>query len=733
LDGGEYLKEASLSRRIEAPPFIFELDGRADGIIIKKNGRAIVEEIKSTTRPIETVEPLAAHWAQAKCYAFMLGGLPNGLPNGLPGDSPGGLIVRLTYINVETDDTKEFEEHITGDEAETFTRGVAERYAAFAAMIDEITAKRDESAKELPFPFDGYRENQRRFAGTVYRTILKGEKLFAQAPTGTGKTISTLFPAVKALAENHADKIFYVTAKTITRGVAEEALDLMAKKGLDARSVTLTAKEKICFHEKTACYPEGCACAKGHFDRVNAAILDILRVETVIKRETVETYAKRHNVCPFEFSLDITTFADIIICDYNYVYDPSAGLRRFFSGDSGDRIVVLHDEAHNLVDRAREMYSAALSKTAFTAARKDAENAAVRKALSKITRLLDGFGDGILFTQKPPPELFELLQAFCAKSGAWMAQNPLVTDRFLDLYFSALDFSRAMGFYDERFVFCSERENRDVTIKIICLDPSRLLAKTQKNIKAAVFFSATLTPAEYFIRSLGGDEGDLALRFPSPFPRANLCLLVDGTISTLYKNREASLLDVADRLYKMVSGKHGNYMAFFPSYAYMRRARETFETMHPDVTTVEQTPNMTESEREQFLNRFAPGGVLLVFAALGGMFAEGVDLAGERLVGAAVVGVGLPLITPERGVMRDYYDAAGLNGFDYAYTYPGFNKVLQAAGRVIRSSGDRGVVLLIDARFLRRDYINMFPPEWTGFKRVNAATTRTALRSFWNG
>ncbi|MDR1066982.1 MAG: PD-(D/E)XK nuclease family protein [Clostridiales bacterium] len=710
LAGDEYLKEVALSRTLDVPPFSFEVDGRADGITIKKDGGVIIEEIKSTVRPLDDIDkPSERHWAQVKIYAYMLNKERTG--------------VRVTYISVENDELREFDEYITREEAKAFFVSVAERYVAFAELSVRLTRESDESAKQMSFPFESYRDNQRNFAVAVYKTIASGKKLFAQAPTGSGKTVSTVFPSIKALGEGLIDKIVYVTAKTPARSVAERTLHAMSRKGLVIRSVTLTAKHKICFLERPACYPEKCARANGHFDRVNAILIDMLNHETIMTREIIVKYAAARDVCPFELSLDAAIFADVIICDYNHVYDPAANLRRFFEKK---RVVALHDEAHGMADRARDMYSAKLTEADFSEVIKQGVGA--KKSIVKIKRWFDSMEEGVFFNKEPPSEFSRLLTDFSAKIDR-MAIQGAVSDLLLDLYFKVLDFTRAFSFYDERFIFRLERSGHEISVKIICLDPSVLLAETQKKISASIFFSATLTPAKYFMRSLGGDSDDLYFRASSPFPRDNLCLLVDGTVSTFYKNRRSSLPEVVDRLYKMISGAAGVYMAFFPSYEYMRQASEAFSSTYPELNTAVQTPDMTESEREVFLRNLTQSAESsLVFAVLGGIFAEGVDL---RLKGAAIVSVGLPLITPERSVMSEYYEAAELDGFKYAYVYPGFNKILQAAGRVIRSENDKGVVLLIDSRFLRRDYVEMFPPEWNGFKRVSAQSISGAISAFW--
>ncbi len=616
-------------------------------------------------------------------------------------------------------------------------------YYEFAEMDVRRVSDRDETVKVLNFPYGEYRKGQRDLAVSVYAAIKNGKKIFAQAPTGTGKTISAIFPAAKALGEGLCAKVFYATAKTITRQIAEEALLHMTRDGLRMRSVTLTAKDKICFCETRRCNPQDCTYAAGHLDRVNAAIKDVIKHEHIIIRQTIEAYAQKHRVCPFELSLDVTQFCDFVICDYNHIYDPRAQLKRFF-GNAKTNFVVLNDEAHNLVDRARDMFSAVLKKSMLTdAAHALPARSAIRRSTNKIAKYFselkkERLTNAAVVTDKAKPEgLYKLLPDFITKCDAWLQENHGAEgegfETVMQVYFGVLDFVRIYELFDERYVTFYEGGG-DVTVKLFCLDPSFLLGATHKKVRSSVFFSATLAPLPYFRTILGGADDDFVLRLMSPFPRENMCLLIEPTIPTRYRDREAGYARIADAISAVAAPKKGNYLVFFPSYEYMNVVVAAFTAQYPDTDVLVQTPSMTDDDREAFLARFAPDNprTLVAFGVMGGIFSEGIDLKGERLLGVIIVTVGLPLISEERNVISRYYDDVGAGGFEFAYMFPGMNKVLQAAGRVIRTETDRGIILLIDGRFLNASYRDLFPPEWDGyFKTRGTNDIRSRVDTFW--
>ncbi len=720
MDGGEeYISEIQVKYQTEYQDFSVIIEGRIDGVLLD-NGSPVIDEIKTTTLPMEMIDedlnPL--HWAQAKCYGFIYAE-QNGLNS---------LDIQLTYFNVDTQEIKKIRKPYELRDLKEFFFSIVDRYLVWARLSRDWCAKRDASARALQFPFSTYRQGQREMAVAVYKTIEEAKKLFVQAPTGTGKTISTLFPAVKAMGESKTGKIFYLTAKTIARQVAEEAIDRMRACGLAYKSITLTAKEKICFKEHSNCNPEYCEFAQGHFDRVDDAIWDIFNNESSFTRDAIEAYSKKHRVCPFEFSLDLSLWADAVICDYNYAFDPRVYLKRFFQYNGGDYTFLI-DEAHNLVDRSREMFSAEIYKSWFLQLRRryNSKKTGLYKALSKVNSALlelrkKNEPKSSYVQSEEPKEIYKLLKDFTKEAENFLSQARYSEDHseLLEVYFNVLGFLRIAEFYDDSYVTYMERYRSEVRLKIFCLDPSYRLREALQRGRSAIFFSATLTPIEYFRDILGGDEADYRMVLSSPFDRDNLCLAIVSSISTKYANREKSYEEIAKYIHEAISKKTGNYLVYFPSYKYMEEVLAIFEDMFPDAKTIAQSNTMTEEEREAFLDQFKPttDELLIGFAVMGGIFSEGIDLKGDRLLGAIIVGVGLPQICLERDIILDYFrDKNGL-GFEYAYMYPGMNKVLQAAGRVIRSEEDKGIVLLIDERFANYQYKKLYPRHWSHYKEV---------------
>lgn len=741
----EYMSEVFLSHSFEHEGFEFVLEGRADGIIVDKESiniedneniivRAVIDEIKSTTRPLDIIEEdyNELHWAQAKCYGYIFA-LQNSLFS---------IGIQLTYYQVDTDEIKYLVKEFTAVELREYFYGLIDKYIVWAELTEKWTKIRNDSIKKIAFPFDSYRKGQRELAVAVYRTITEEKKIFVQAPTGIGKTISTIFPAVKAMAEGRTSKIFYLTAKTITRQVAEEAFTRMRQRNLQFKTITLTAKDKVCFNKGAGCNPEACEFARGHFDRVNFAIMDILEKEKDLSRDKVEEYSRKYNICPFEFSLDLTLWVDCVICDYNYVFDPRVYLKRFFLDNGGDYAFLI-DEAHNLVDRAREMFSAELSKKTFLDLKKVMKDKQpkISKALGKLNSYMLEMkklcGDNKSYIQKNEPEgIYPLLKKFVKESEEWLTKNEKSEghEELLQLYFDTLAFIRISELYDERYVTYVE-DNGEVRIKLFCLDPSYLLGEAVKRGRSAVFFSATLAPINYFKEILGGSEEDYIMRLSSPFDRENLCLMVADRISTKYKDREKSYDDITEYIKAVIDKNPGNYLVFFPSYKYMTEVYNRFIDKYSGMEVLLQGTSMSEEEREEFLNKFIPevDKTLVGFAVLGGIFSEGIDLKGDRLVGAIIVGVGLPQICLERDIIKDYFQKKKRLGYEYSYMYPGMNKVLQAAGRVIRSDTDRGVVLLLDERFSSAQYQNIFPSEWfPNIKIRNSDEVAAELEGFWS-
>ncbi|MDD3430059.1 MAG: ATP-dependent DNA helicase [Oscillospiraceae bacterium] len=736
--GKHYKAEVSLSITQQLNDVTYTVFGRADGIITE-SAEVCIDEIKTIEIPLETLtsETYPVHWAQAMCYGHIL----------CCNEKISQLTLQLTYYQIDTDEVKQFRRQFTAAALADFFVDLLQQYEKWALLTLSWQATRNASLQQLSFPFSGYRRGQREFAIAVYRCIAEQQRLFACAPTGTGKTMSTLFPALKAMGENYGEKIFYLTAKTITRQAAQEAIGILAStmpasSPLQLKSIVLTAKDKICCMQERNCTPEACPRAEGYFSRINDALYTILQNNTVFDRALIEAYAQQYCLCPYELSLDLSTWCDCIICDYNYLFDPVVHLMRFFEGRGGDYTFLI-DEAHNLVERSREMYSAILDKNAFFELRKQMgkEHKKLYAALGKINTAFIALrhlcGSKKQYTQpKLPQELDTPLRDFIRYAEEWLNDNKgnALEQEMLSLYFNTKFYMRIADNYKENYTTLIYLSGSNVIVKLFCLDPCTFLDDSLKLGNAAVVFSATLNPLDYYRDLLGGRENTKILNIESPFCTANLGVYVADTISTKYINREQSCADIVKMLYTFISKRQGNYIAYFPSYAYMRLIYEAFCGAFPDIQVLLQESEMDELARETFLNRFQADTThtLLGFCVLGGIYGEGIDLAGERLIGCAIIGVGLPQIGSERDVIRDYFNEKNGYGFDFAYRYPGMNKVLQAAGRVIRTEQDKGAVLLIDDRFTTSAYQQLFPKHWQQFKTIkNCSQLEQELDAFW--
>lgn len=726
--GQEYQPEVRLSYLYEQDGMNIEIHGRADGIIQEDTGFCI-DEIKSTTRDLDLLDEMFSeiHWAQAKCYAFIYAAQTD----------LKAIDVQLTYYNLDNGETRILRHTYTFEELKEFFISLVGSYLRWAKRIQVWKEIRDRTIKNLVFPYRSYRAGQRELIIATYKTIEQGKKLFVQAPTGIGKTIATLFPGLKALFSGLISQIFYLTAKTITRTVAEKALIELQNQGLRIKRLTLTAKDKICFQPEDPCDPEKCIYAKGYYDRVRLGIADIFEHD-IWTRSEIEEYARKYSICPFEFSLDLSPWADIVICDYNYVFDPRVYLRHLFL-EGGDYLFLI-DEAHNLVDRAREMFSAELMKKPFLELKKEVKGSypQLAKRMQKVNLQMGKLKKERMedFQKNSPDVLYPSLHQFIQEAERFLKEEKDAPwkDKLLDLYFQVQGFIRASEYYDERYVTLYKESKENFNVKLYCLDPSRLLAEAFKRGRAAILFSATLSPIEYFMKILGAEESAYKLKLKSPFDEKKLCLMMHTGISTRYTQRETSYDPLAEVISTVVNSRKGNYLIFFPSYDYLLRVYDRFDSQNQGVRTLVQTPGMSEAEREAFLAQFQkdPDESLVGFALMGGIFGEGIDLKGSRLSGAIIVGVGLPQLCLEREMIRSYFQSTLNQGFEFAYMYPGLNKVFQAVGRVIRTEEDRGIVMLIDERFGHLSYIRLFPPEWKNILSISKLPEiQEVIQSFW--
>ena len=732
--GGNYRAEVPLKYAAldEEEDIELLVEGRADGIF-EEDGIVTIDEIKGVYMDLERLtEPVAVHMAQAMCYGYFY----------CCDRNLDGVRIQLTYCNLETEEIRRFHEDRSKEELEAWFRSVIHEYFKWARYLCHHELQRNQSISGLEFPFP-YREGQRDLAVAVYKTISRKKRLFIQAPTGIGKTLSTIFPAVQAMGAGKASKVFYLTAKTITRTVAEEAFRILRSRGLVFTAVTITAKEKLCPMEKTECNPEACPYAKGHFDRVNEAVFDILHLEQEMDRETVLRYAEKYRVCPFEFCLDISSWTDGIICAYNYVFDPNVRLKRYFAdGASGDYLFLV-DEAHNLVSRAREMYSASVYKEDFLEVKR-----IIKGKSPRLERQLDRCNK-LLLSMKRECGDWQLLEDVTGLAAGimtafsymetFMEEFPEFPERetVLDFYFCLRDFLNIYEELDGHYqIYEENREDGSFLVRLFCVDPSRLLSRCMDQGASTILFSATLLPVRYYKTLLSGNQEDYAVYVNSPFPEENRLLMVAEDVSSRYTRRSPSeYRKVADYIRIVTQSRPGNYMVFFPSYQYMGEIDEILEEEPLEADLLVQGQGMGEAEKTEFLEEFEKerSHSLAAFCVMGGVFSEGIDLKEERLIGVIVVGTGLPMVCAEQEVLKGYFDETEEKGFDFSYQYPGMNKVLQAAGRVIRTPEDRGVILLLDDRFLRRDHLELFPREWERFQVVNRGNAARCLEDFWNG
>ena len=776
--------------------YVLKLEGRADGIIADidedDDGNRIpvsdvtIDEIKTMQADVTKLkEPVYVHKAQALVYGYIY----------LNRYKLEHINIQMTYCNPETEKIVRFTEEYDKNRINSWFEQLVGDFKRWMDYVFDERIIRNESIHKLSFPFE-YRAGQKNLVASVYKTIEQGQKLYIQAPTGVGKTISTVYPSVQACGRGLADKIFYLTSKTITRTVAEETYSILRDKGLHFTTVTLTAKDKICHMDERNCNPDVCEYAKGHFDRINDAVYDIITHESVIDREKVLEYSVKHKVCPFEMSLDVSYWCDGIICDYNYLFDPDASLKRYFSDGAKGDYIFLVDEAHNLVDRARQMYSATLVKEDFLKCKNLVKDIDKRLASSlekcnkymlSLKRMCDKEYIIVDNCGTFPASLstcFSYMQKFLDKHK----KNP-VCDEMMDFFFKVRHFLNMYDCADDKYVTYAELDkDGDMLLHLYCVDPSENISLRLSQGKASVMFSATFLPVNYFKEMISGDISDYAVYAHSPFDTSNKRVIVGRDVSSRYTRRNINeYTKIADYIRKMVTSRHGRYMIFFPSYSYMQSVYDIYikkyentilelsaalndENINDENTAkkgqeqqreqqkeqpekqeekeqqkeyegkavyniIKQPSNMKEADKESFLSLFMENEKTDIagFCVLGGIFSEGIDLRGDALIGVAVVGTGIPMVCRQRNILRDYFDSHGKNGYQYAYVYPGMNKVLQAAGRVIRTDNDKGIILLLDDRFLTKEYELQYPREWDKIYPCDAGCVSEYIDDFWKG
>ena len=729
--GGNYLSEYFLSEQFHVEDFDVTLEGRADGIIDLGN-TAIIDEIKSTIVPLEEYYESQKEWhlGQAKCYALMYA----------HEHCYTSVSIKLTYIHQIDKSTlvKTFD-YLTS-ELEKDIEDLLIEYIEFFKIVFNKKVKRNESAKTLEFPFSNFRDGQKELAKYTYGIAQKGGILFVEAPTGIGKTISTLFPSVKSFADSDNDKIFYLTAKNSGKEMAFNASKLLLNNGLEASAIEILAKDKVCFCPGKACNPDECPYAKDYYTKIRKIVKDSIINRNLFSTEDIIEIAKHHAICPFELSLDLSLYNDIIVCDYNYFFDPIVYLKRFFDSDASN-VLILVDEAHNLVPRARSMYSASFDSFTYKQVKHSLihfEHKKFKNAQKRMTKFFNQFNEFPVGDTKvgmlTKSDLRGIENYLLACSDINKNHHSVVTDEFTDFYFELNKFIKLIEFYDETFaLYVSKKNEKDCRINLFCIDPSEHIKRTVDQVKGKIFFSATLSPTEYYIDVIGRYNFNPMLVLPSPFNKDNLKLLVAPKVSTRYKDRQSTVSEVADYIKEFVSHKTGNYFIYVPSYEYLDLIVP--HLVSNDFELLVQEKDMSEEDKERFLSCFvdSPSKTMLGVAVLGGTFSEGIDLEGERISGVVVVGVGLPQLCFERNLIKDYYQKTKKKGYEYAYISPGINKVMQALGRVIRSEKDRGVALLIDDRYLTEEYHDLFKSTYSHYEVVTSKDDiKEQVENFWS-
>lgn len=731
--GSHYQPEVSLKKDTEYDDLILRVEGRADGIFLQDE-QFCIDEIKGVYKKLELMEePVLVHRAQALCYAWIY----------LDAHDLEKIDIQMTYAHLDTEVIKRFRETLTRAELKQWYEELTDSYHKWLAYQIEWRKKRNESMENLEFPF-AYRKGQRKMVSGIYHAISKKEQIFIQAPTGVGKTMSAVFPAVRAIGQGMAETVFYLTARTITRTVAQDAFEILRDRGLLFKVITITAKEKLCFCDKPECDPEKCPYAKGHYDRINDAVYELWTTEQSFDRETLLRHAQKWQVCPFEMSLDLAVWMDGVICDYNYVFDPNVCLKRFFGENVSGNYLFLIDEAHNLVDRGREMYSASICLNDVIETRKFVKPYSQKlwKKLGKVKKQMEELRQncGEWKVEENAGVLPISLLSVQGELDQFLEESPAqeVVDGILDFYFEVRDFLNISELVDDNYVvYTAFDENGRFYMKLFCVNPAENLQKCLDKGNSTVFFSATLLPLQYYRKMLSTRSENFGMYVESPFEQKKRCLMICRDVSSKYTRRGyEEYRKIAEYIARMSWQKKGNYMVFFPSYRLMEDVYQVYQDEFSVswVRCISQHASMTELEREEFLEEFTEETeeTLVGFCVMGGIFSEGIDLIGDRLIGAAVVGTGLPQVNCEREILKGYYDEKGEQGFDYAYRYPGMNKVLQAAGRVIRTKEDTGAILLMDERFLNRDYRNLFPREWNDACTCTLGNVEKHLQAFWD-
>ncbi len=725
----DYHAEVPINHVMTYDEYELLIDGRADGIVYDKNEVPfMIDEIKGTNRDISKIkEPAMVHVAQAMCYGFFCA-----YRNNLK-----GMDIQLTYGDLDSREIKRFVDYYSYDDLEEFFLDIMDKYKPFSDYIYKWSITRKESIENMTFPFE-YRKGQKSIMGMVYNHIKDGELLFIQAPTGVGKTISTIYPSLKALNDFSLSKIFYVTAKTITKKVAKDTFFTLSEQGNRLKMLEITARDKICPLEDRQCDAVHCEYAKGHYDRINDALYSIITEEDLFNRDIIYKYSNKNKVCPYRLSLELTRFSDEIVCDYNYVFDPNACIIQSITDKNN---IFLVDEAHNLVDRARNMYSVVIVKEDFLAMKKlyGAYDKSLIKYFDKVNRemlsLRKMCDDKLIINDHDRLDnaiynLKNRIEMFFDKKIKMSRKNEA-----LDFYFNINNYISTLDFVDDNYLVYADYDRSGCfRVHLYNMDPSLRLQDYLNNAVSTVFFSATLLPINYYKELLCKKDNPTAIYAKTIFDSKKRLLMIADDVTSKYSERSSEMYSkIADYIIKTSSVKKGNYISFFPSYIFMENVYNELLNKKYNLDIIIQGNSMSEEDREGFMAEFEEerDRSLVAFCVLGGIFSEGIDLVNDKLIGAIIVGTGLAQTNYESNMLLEHFNKCNKDGFDYAYRYPGMNKVCQAAGRVIRTVDDRGVILLLDYRFLYSNNRNLFPREWSDYITTNINKVQSDLGDFW--
>ena len=725
-------KEVFVETNFLYEDYSFHITGRMDGLL-KENNKLIIEEIKSTKTDLDLLEidTRPEHLMQAKMYAYIY----------ITNNNLKSINVRLTYITVEGYETKSFNKRYNLSQLHKFFIKTIESYTKWLEIFNQHQEEKLKSIVGLSFPFEEYREGQYKFMGAVYQTLIKKDILYSIAPTGIGKTVGSLYSALKTI-NNEREKIFYLTAKNAGKKIVVDTVNLLKKNGLICKTTVINSKEAMCLMDKVDCDPDICPYSKGFFDRLRGAVEDIFVHNDVYDRKLIKDYGTYHSICPHEFSLELSNYSDLVICDYNYAFDPRVHLIRYFEDDYFSPKLLI-DEAHNMVDRSRSMYSCSISKESLINLRKAANKVkpSVRSRIKKLLDYIDVFVKDneiektqFFYQDEIDDTLLNYTEGITNKLERVLSENKKFAkrDKVLDGYFELLQFVRLSEFYNENYKYIVQIVEDNIIVTLSCLDASNYILDTiQNRVSGVVFFSATLFPVDYYVKLITKGVGK-TISIPSPFKQSHLGLFIDDSTSTRYRDRQRSISNIIDSIYALAETKIGNYIIFFPSYVYLNMVLDEFNT--EDYQMLIQTRNMSLYQRNIMLNEFNTlnDKSKVAFFVLGGSFSEGIDYIGEMLSGVLIVGVAMPQFNKYNELLRNHFDDEFNQGFDYAYTYPGMNKVIQAVGRVIRTNYDIGVAILFDDRYSHVKYKDLFPKNWNHALRITKGQyLQSYLEDFW--